>query len=77
MPTVKKPTTGAHCGNGSSVPRVTLTRIETARCLGVSIDFFNEHIEHELRSIRRGRVKLYPVSDLKRWIEESASRVTS
>lgn len=55
----------------SSVPRLALNKTETANALGVSIDFFDDHVAAELRSIHRGRRRLYPVSEIRKWLEES------
>lgn len=57
------------------VPRLTLTPAEAAASLGVSRDFFDEHIGPGLRWIRRGRLKLVPVHELERWIERNAVAV--
>jgi len=56
-----------------SVPRVTLTKAEAATALGISIDSFERHVQPELRVIRRGRMRLIPVSELERWARENAS----
>jgi excisionase family DNA binding protein len=56
------------------VRRVTLTPIEAAAALGVSRDFFDEHVKPELRLIRRGRLVLVPVGELERWANASAER---
>jgi len=55
------------------VPRLALRREEAAAALGVSDDFFDRHVRHELRVARRGRVALYPVAELERWLEENAA----
>ena len=55
--------------------RITLTAQESAAALGVSRDFFDEHVKPELRLIRRGRLVLVPVRELERWAEASAARV--
>jgi excisionase family DNA binding protein len=47
---------------------------EAAAALGVSRDFFDEHIAPELRIVRRGRRRLVPVRELERWLDLSASR---
>lgn len=56
------------------VPRIALTMDEAAASLGVSRDFLDKHIAHELRLIRRGRLKLVPTTELERWARESAAR---
>ena len=60
-----------------SVPiltRLALSKAEAAAALGVSVDFFEEHVMHELRIVRRGRRRLIPVDELRRWLDESAAR---
>lgn len=49
--------------------------MEAPAALGVSHDFFREHIAAELRWVRRGRKKLVFVSELERWGQENAARV--
>jgi hypothetical protein len=44
--------------------------------LGVSRDYFDEHVIGELRIVRRGRRILVPLGELERWLDRSASRVT-
>jgi excisionase family DNA binding protein len=51
---------------------LALTKQEAAEALGVSVDFFDDHIAHELRMVRRGRRRLVPVPELERWVEEHA-----
>lgn len=56
-------------------PRVlALNRTDAADALGVSADFFDEHVAHELRCVRRGRRRLYAVSELERWLDEEGER---
>jgi hypothetical protein len=58
------------------VPRVALTREEAALSLGMgSVDSFERYVQPHVRMIRRGRLRLVPVSELQRWAEESAERV--
>ena len=59
---------------GQAVPRLALTKAEAAEALGVSVDFFEDHIMCELRIVRRGRRRLIPVAELVRWLESSADR---
>ncbi len=56
------------------VPRLALSKAEAAEALGVSVDFLEEHVMHELRIVRRGRRRLIPVAELQRWLDESAAR---
>jgi excisionase family DNA binding protein len=53
--------------------RLALSQQEAAAALGVSPDFFQQHLRHELRCIRRGRRRLYPISELERWLAENAT----
>ena len=55
-----------------SVPRIALTPAEAAAAIGVGPDFFDENVAPQLRLIRRGRKRLVPVSELERWVTESA-----
>ena len=54
-------------------PRLALELTEAAAALGVSKKFFDEHVRHELRLVRRGRKVLVPVRELERWLEENAA----
>jgi excisionase family DNA binding protein len=56
-----------------NVPRLALSIGEAAEALSVSRDFFDEHVRHELRLIRRGRKVLVPVRELERWLEQNAA----
>jgi hypothetical protein len=52
--------------------RLALSPDEAAASIGVSRDFFDEHVAPELRVVRRGRRKLIPVRELERWLEGAA-----
>jgi len=56
------------------LPRLALTFAESAAMLGVSHEFFAQHVALELRFVRRGRKKLVALRELERWLQESASR---
>jgi len=53
--------------------RLALRPEEAAEALGVSDDFFRANIAPELRAVRRGRIKLYAISEVERWLTENAS----
>ncbi len=59
----------------ASVPRLALSKLESAQAIGVSVDFLEEHVLAELRVVRRGRRRLIPVKELERWLERSASSI--
>jgi excisionase family DNA binding protein len=54
--------------------RLALSPDEAAAVLGVSRDYLDEHVLHELRVVRRGRRILIAVAELERWLEQSAAR---
>lgn len=54
------------------IPRIALTPAEAAAAVGVGPDFFDANIAPQIRLIRRGRKRLVPVSELERWVVESA-----
>lgn len=57
------------------VPAVALNRPEAAASLGMSVDSFDRYVAAEVRVIRCGSMRLYPLADLQRWADENAERV--
>jgi excisionase family DNA binding protein len=57
-----------------AVPVLALSPDEAAAALGVSRDYLDDHIAHELRWVRRGRRKIVAVAELERWLAEAAAR---
>jgi hypothetical protein len=57
------------------VPRLSLTRQEAADALGVGITTFKTKIAPELRVVRQGSIRLYPIRELEAWLERNAERV--
>jgi excisionase family DNA binding protein len=55
------------------VPRFAFTPDEAARSIGVSRDYFDDHVKPELRLVRRGRKVLVPVRELEAWLPRSAA----
>jgi hypothetical protein len=53
---------------------VALTREEAAAALAMSVDSFERHVQPSIRMIRRGRMRLVPVSELQRWADDAAQR---
>jgi hypothetical protein len=56
------------------IPRLALTRAEAAEALGVGMTTFKTRIAPELPVVRQGKVRLYRVHDLERWLERNAER---
>jgi excisionase family DNA binding protein len=54
---------------------LALTRAEAAAAIGVSLDSFERFVQSEIRLVRRGRLRLVPVSELERWLDRNAARV--
>lgn len=54
--------------------RLALSSTEAAAALGVSPDYFRQHVAPELRIVRRGRHRLVPVRELERWLDVNATR---
>lgn len=77
----RAPSTQAHRAGRASVgddppgvvPRLALSPNEASEALGVSRDFFDEHIAPELPIVRRGRRKLIAIRALERWLSEHAA----
>lgn len=57
-----------------TVPRLALSKAETAEALGVSVDFLEDHVWSELRLVRRGRKVWVPVAELQRWLQAEAAK---
>jgi len=55
--------------------RLAFSKVEASAALGVSVDFFEQHVMPELRIVRRGRGRLIPLAELERWLSENASMV--
>jgi hypothetical protein len=54
--------------------RLALTRREAAE-LGVGVDSFERYVRPEVKVVRWGSLRLFPISDLERWLEENSSSV--
>jgi hypothetical protein len=56
------------------IPRIALSREEAAAAIGMSLDSFERHCQPSIRMVRLGRMRLVPVAELSRWLEENAER---
>jgi hypothetical protein len=57
----------------SSVPRLALDRREAAAAIGMGVTSFEAYVAPGLRTIRQGKLVLYPIRELERWVEENAA----
>jgi hypothetical protein len=53
---------------------IAVTRETAARMLGMSVDSFEKFVQAEVRIIRKGKMRLVPVDELRRWAEANAER---
>ncbi|HEU0023734.1 MAG TPA: hypothetical protein VFQ12_03845 [Thermoleophilaceae bacterium] len=53
---------------------VAVTREDAARALGMSLDSFERFVQPEIKLIRKGRLRLVPVEELRKWAEANAER---
>jgi hypothetical protein len=60
--------------NARKLPRLAFTAMEAPVVLGVSDDFFREHIAGELRWVRRGSKKLVAARELEAWLDREGER---
>jgi hypothetical protein len=56
------------------VPRLAFRVGEAAQALGVSPDFFAEHVAPELKWVRRGAVRLVARAELDAWLDREGAR---
>ncbi|MGZ6651439.1 MAG: hypothetical protein ACXVHB_28810 [Solirubrobacteraceae bacterium] len=54
---------------------IALSKSQAAGALGMSVDSFDRYVGPDVRCVRRGRLRLYPVSELQRWADENAERL--
>lgn len=55
--------------------RLALSKPDAAAALDISVNSFERHVQPDLRVVRRGKLRLFPVSELERWLRENAERV--
>lgn len=54
-----------------------LRQPDAAKALSISQDSFVRHVAPEINVVRRGKLRLVPVPELQRWIDENSVRVRS
>lgn len=56
------------------IPRLALTREDAAASIGMSLDSFERHVQPSIRLVRLGRMRLVPIQELERWLEQHAEQ---
>ena len=74
----RSPTSRSATGLGrqraaAPVPRLALTRQEAALALGMGLTSFEQYVQPHVRAVRHGKLRLFPVRELERWLEENAA----
>jgi hypothetical protein len=64
---------GSSARRNHSVPRLALTRQEAAKALGMGVTSFEQYVQPNVRAVRRGKLRLFPVRELERWLDENAA----
>ena len=54
---------------------IALPKPAAAAALGISVDSFDRYVMADVRCVRRGSLRLYPVTELQRWADENAERL--
>jgi hypothetical protein len=54
----------------SVAPRLALSRNEAAASLGMSLRYFQRHVQPHLSCIYSGQLRLYPIEELERWMRD-------
>jgi hypothetical protein len=57
------------------IPPIALPKPAAAAALGMSVDSFERYVMTDVRCIRRGSMRLFPVAELERWADENAERL--
>ena len=52
------------------LPVLALQRAPAARALGMSVEHFDRHVRADLPVVYSGRLRLYPVVGLQRWLDD-------
>jgi hypothetical protein len=60
-----------------TAPRLALSRAEAAAALGMSLRHFQRHVQPHVCCVYSGQLRLYPVAELERWVQEQSWRSAS
>lgn len=55
-------------------PRLALSRGDAAAALGMSLRHFQRHVQPHVRCVYCGQLRLFPVADLQRWVNDQSER---
>ena len=55
--------------------RLALTKSQAAYALAMSVDSFERHVLPDVRCVRKGRLRLYPIRELEAWLERNAEPI--
>ena len=58
-----------------AVRPIALPKPQAAAALGMSVDSFERYVMADVRCVRRGRMRLFPVAELERWANDNAERL--
>ena len=58
-----------------AIEPLALSKPDAAAVMGLSVDSFERYVMADVRCVRRGRMRLYPVDELRRWLEQNAERL--
>lgn len=59
---------------GRNVPRLALTKAESAEALAMSTDSFERYVQDDVKLVRKGRLVLVDVRELERWLERNGAK---
>lgn len=58
-----------------AIEPLAVSKPDAAAVMGMSVDSFERYVMADVRCVRRGRMRLYPVDELRRWLAENAERL--
>lgn len=58
-----------------AIPALALPKLEAAAAVGMGVTAFDEYVAPYVRVVRCGSLRLYPVPDLARWVDDSAEHI--